>query len=317
MDLNQLKYFASVARLGNISRAAQELYVTQPNLSKSIARLEEELGVPLFEHRKGKIVLNDYGRCFLTSVNLSLGELENGVLAIRRMYESSQNILALGCSIDDLIPDVLRDFFSAHPEIGIRQFHCAPAELVDRLYRRTLDLAVTDRLPVDNEGFVWEELDRCEFVILVGRDHPLAGRDFMSVSELAQEKLICDRSRMDEQTLTAICRRHGFTPQIQFEVENSHLVYSLLADGRGVAFMPMVHMRKINHDFPDSGIHMVRLKDEVAPSRLYLLRRKEFKWTSAAETFTKFLRRWLEQDAEAVARLTGEERISGDGAIDE
>lgn len=317
MDLNQLKYFATVARLGNISRAAQELYVTQPNLSKSISRLEEELGVPLFEHRKGKIILNDYGRCFLTSVSLSLGELDNGVMAIRRMYESNQNILALGCSIDDLIPDVLRDFFSAYPEIGIRQFHCAPAELVDRLYRRTLDLAVTDRLPVDCDGFVYEELDHCEFVVLVSKDHHLATRTTMSVSDLAEEQLICDRSRMDEKTLTTICKKHGFTPHIQFEVENSHLVYSLLTDGRGAAIMPMVHMRKISHDLPNSGIHMIRLTDNIPHSRLYLLHRKEYKWTPAAETFTKFLRRWLEQDAAAVARLTAEERISAPETIDE
>ena len=96
MELTQLRYFAAVARTGNISRAAQELYVTQPNLSKSIARLEEELGVPLFDHRKGKIVLNDYGRCFLASVNLSLGELENGVRSIQRMYASNQNVLNAG-----------------------------------------------------------------------------------------------------------------------------------------------------------------------------------------------------------------------------
>ena len=55
MDLTQLKYFQAVARTGNITRAAAELFVTQPNLSKSITRLEEELQVPLFEHRKGKI----------------------------------------------------------------------------------------------------------------------------------------------------------------------------------------------------------------------------------------------------------------------
>lgn len=122
MEIAQLKYFAAVARLGNVSRAAQELYVTQPNLSKSIARLEAELGVPLFEHRKGKILLNDYGRCFLASVDLSLGELENGVQCIQRMYEAAQNILALGCSIDDLLPDVLRSFAQSYPEIGIRQF---------------------------------------------------------------------------------------------------------------------------------------------------------------------------------------------------
>ena len=60
MDFTVLKYFQAVARNGNMTKTARELYITQPNLSKRIAQLEEEIGVPLFEHRKGKIVLNDY-----------------------------------------------------------------------------------------------------------------------------------------------------------------------------------------------------------------------------------------------------------------
>ena len=298
MELNQLKYFATVARLGNMSRAAQELYVTQPNLSKSISRLEEELGVPLFERRKGKITLNDYGRCFLSSVNLSLAELESGALSIQRMYESSQNILALGCSIDDFIPDVLRDFSATYPEIGIRQFGCDPAQLVDRLNRRMLDLGITDRPPITGDDFVCTELDRCEYCILVGKNHRLADRRSVSVSELAGEKLICDCSRMDINTLNAVCKTHGFTPNIQFEVENSHLIYSLLASDRGIAFMPIVHIRKINHDFPDSGIKLLLLNDKVEPSRLYLLHRKDYEWTSASRTFAAFLQQWLATDAE-------------------
>lgn len=305
MELSQLKYFSTVARLGNVSKAAQELYVTQPNLSKSIARLEEELGVPLFEHRKGKILLNDYGRCFLSSVNLSLAELENGVQSIQRMYESSQNILALGSSIDDLIPDVLRSFAMAHPEIGIRQFGCSVQELVERLNRRTLDLAVTAR-PVGGDSFVFDELGRSEFVILVGRNHPLAGRSHVAVAELAGEKLICDRSRMDAATLTSICRAHGFSPNILFEVESSNLVYSLLASDRGVAFMPIVQMRKISREYPDSGIHMLLLSDQVEPARLGILHRKDFEWSAAARTFAAFLRQWLADEAEDVARMKRE-----------
>lgn len=303
MELIQLKYFATVARLGNVSKAAQELYVTQPNLSKSIARLEEELGVPLFEHRKGKIVLNDYGRCFLSSVNLSLAELDNGVQSIRHMYESSQNILALGCSIDEFIPDVLRDFSAVHPEIGIRQFGCSSPELVERLNRRTLDLAVIDRPPIGGEGFLAEELNCCEYVILVGQNHPLANRKYVSVADLAGEKLICDRSRMNASTLSTICKAHGFTPNIPFEVESSHLVYSLLASDRGVAFMPMVQIRKINNEYPNSGIRMVMLSDHVEPSRLYLLHRKDYEWTTAAQTFAAFLRQWLAKEAEEVDGL--------------
>ena len=302
MELSQLKYFAAVARLGNVSKAAQELYVTQPNLSKSIARLEEELGVPLFEHRKGKILLNDYGRCFLSSVNLSLGELENGIQSIQRMYESSQNILALGSSIDDLLPDVLRDFAPIYPEIGIRQFGGSLAELTERMNRRTLDLAVTAR-PVGGDIFVFEELGRSEFVILVGPDHPLAGQTYVSFRALSRERLICDRSRMDAETLTALCRPYGFSPNIVFEVENSGLIYSLLSSGRGVAFMPMAQIRKIYREYPNSGIRMVLLEEAVEPARLGLLYRRDYDWSAAAKTFAAFLRKWLETEAAEVAEL--------------
>lgn len=308
MELTQLRYFATVARLGNISRAAQELYVTQPNLSKSIARLEEELGVPLFDHRKGKIALNDYGRCFLASVSLSLGELENGIRSIQRMYDSSQNVLTLGCSIDDLLPDVLRDFTPKHPEIGIRQFSGSPAELAERLGLHELDLMLTAR-PVGDEHYVFETLGRCEFVILCGQGHWLTGRTSVSIQELAEEKIICDRSRMDVETLTALCQSCGFSPNIAFEVDNSDLIFSLLSNRQGVAFMPMAQMRKINREYPDSGIHMVLLKDPVEPASLGLSYRRDYQWSHAARIFADFLREWLgteEQDVRTLRDITSE-----------
>lgn len=129
MELTQLKYFQTVAKLGSVSKAAEELYVTQPNLSRSIARLEKELGVPLFEHRRGKIVLNEYGRIFLTSVNSSFSELSTGIHTIQRLYDSNQNTLSLGGSVDDILPDILIEFSMKNPEIGIRQFDCSPKEM--------------------------------------------------------------------------------------------------------------------------------------------------------------------------------------------
>ena len=306
MELTQLRYFAAVARLGNISRAAQELYVTQPNLSKSIARLEEDLGVPLFDHRKGKIALNDYGRCFLASVNISLGELENGIRSIQRMYDSSQNILTLCCSIDDLLPDVLRDFTPKHPEIGIRQFSGSPTELAERLGLHELDLMLTAR-PVGDEHYVFEALGRCDFVILCGQGHWLTQRTSVSVRELAEEKIICDRSRMDVETLTALCRSCGFSPNIAFEVDNSDLIFSLLSNRQGVAFMPMAQMRKIHREYPDSGIHMVLLEDSVEPASLGLSYRRDYQWSHAARIFAEFLREWLgteERDLRALSSIT-------------
>ena len=118
MDLSQLHYFRTAARTGNLSQAARELFVTQPNLSRSIARLETELGVPLFEHRKGKVVLNEYGRIFLSGVENVFGELNTCMQTVQRLYENSQKMLSLGCSIDGFLPDVLQAFSRVHPEIG-------------------------------------------------------------------------------------------------------------------------------------------------------------------------------------------------------
>ena len=79
MELSQLRYFIAVAKLGNMSKAAETLFVSQPNLSTSISRLEEEVGVPLFERRRGKIALNQNGELLLKSVEQAVSLLDAGV----------------------------------------------------------------------------------------------------------------------------------------------------------------------------------------------------------------------------------------------
>lgn len=72
MDFTVLKYFQAVARSGNMTKTARELYITQPNLSKRIAQLEEEIGVPLFDHRKGKSCSMIMAACFFPAWTLLL-----------------------------------------------------------------------------------------------------------------------------------------------------------------------------------------------------------------------------------------------------
>ena len=81
MELNSLKQFLVVARLEHLSRAADELHIAQPSLSRTIARLESELGVPLFD-RSGRLRLNDTGKLFRDHVERALGELDAGRRAV-------------------------------------------------------------------------------------------------------------------------------------------------------------------------------------------------------------------------------------------
>ena len=84
MELIQLKYFKTVAELGKISDAAQELFITAPALSTSIARLEKELGVKLFDRSNNKITLNQQGQIFLRCVNQIFSNIHNTKLELRQ-----------------------------------------------------------------------------------------------------------------------------------------------------------------------------------------------------------------------------------------
>ena len=105
-------------------------------------------GRGLFDHRKGKIELNDYGRMFLSSVDIAFSELNAGVQNIQRMYAASQYMLSLGCNIRGYLADQLPAFSTAHPEIGIRQLDCTAQQLTEHLLDRTINLALSNEPPV-------------------------------------------------------------------------------------------------------------------------------------------------------------------------
>lgn len=295
MDLNQLRYFQTTARTGNLSKAAQELFVTQPNLSRSIARLEEELGVPLFHHRKGKVTLNEYGRVFLSSVDLAFEQLHEGTQAIRRLYESNQNILALASTIDDFLPDVLKDFSQKYPEIGIRQFNCSQELVAQRLLDRTLTLALSSR-PIQEDAITFELLGEMPYALMLRRDHPLASRSGIRVAELSDQPFICDNSRMALPALRRICAQAGFKPHVAYEVESSDLIYQLLEGGAGIAFLPVSQYAKFMRTHESCPLAMLPVLDELPNAMIGVAFRKDLTFSAAERIFTSFVRDWLAEE---------------------
>ena len=102
MDLQQLKYFQTIARLEHVSRAAEELYVAQPSLSRAIARLEEELGVPLFDRQGRHIQLNHLGRAFLKYVEEAFDKLEEGKREVEDLASFGAGTSWAWCSLHRL-----------------------------------------------------------------------------------------------------------------------------------------------------------------------------------------------------------------------
>lgn len=302
MELVQLRYFQMVARTGNMSKAAKALFITQPNLSKSIARLEAEIGVPLFDHRKGKIALNDYGRVFLSSVDLIFEELSSGTSTVQRLYENNQNILSLACPIDDFLPDVLRQFSLQHPEIGIRQFNYSQGDLLEHLLNRTLTLAITAQ-PLEHSRIFERRLGQKDYMVLMHKSHPLAAHQQVSLAQLAEERFICDASRLNLASLRRLCIQYGYEPKVLYEVESSELVYHLLEENAGVALMPLSQYAKIRKMRPGTDIRGVTIREAITPAYIGVAYHQDAEISPATRLFIDFIDAWLSQEEKHLSQL--------------
>lgn len=121
MELLQLHYFLTVARLEHVTEAAQVLHVTQSSLSKTIQRLEEDLGAPLFDRVGRRLRLNEHGRRFLRRAERALLELEEGKREIRDLTSPEYGTLKLAVTNASTLPAILREFRKKRPTIQFRK----------------------------------------------------------------------------------------------------------------------------------------------------------------------------------------------------
>ena len=299
MDFNQLKNFMAVARTGNISKAAQELYVTQPSLSKSISKLEEELRVPLFRHRKGRIELNEYGSVFLSSVSIAFAQLESGAQTIQRMYEMDQHILSLGSNISAYLPTVLPGFFEKHPGIGVRQRDVTTQQMIDGILDRSLTLGISSE-PIDHEMIRFRQLGHKEYMLAVHQDNPIAASDHVSVRSLEHETFIVDASRLRLKPLQKLCQEHGFLPNVGFEVESTDLIYTLVENNQGIAIVPLGLGCDMMRLHPGHHMRLVHIDEDLPHIIIGIASHKNYEYSKAAMQFEEYVIERLAQEEEMI-----------------
>jgi LysR family transcriptional activator of glutamate synthase operon len=237
MELLQLKYFITVARHEHMTRAAEELCISQPALSKTIATLEKSLGVKLFE-RKGKyIMLSVHGKSFLKRAEQALTILDNGQRELRDLNGEPAEAIHLTFTVaSHLIPKLLSAFRKKHPQITFRLQQNLPG-----FGQPDFDLHITSlphhfSLDVESVPLLTEEI-----LLAVPPNHPLAERISIKLEEVAHEEFISLKKGANLRELTDhLCSLAGFIPNIMFESDNPSMVRGLIREGQGIAFFPSV-----------------------------------------------------------------------------
>jgi len=241
MEWSQLQYFQTVARLQHFTRASEKLNISQPALSRAIARLEEELGVPLFERQGRTISLNRYGQIFLKRVNNAMYEICEGQQEIQHLVDPFNGSVLLGflhSQGSNLVPDLLGLFNKNSPNIKFQLYQNTSNRLLDKLETSGIDLCFCSQ-PVARAGIQWIQLLTEELFVIVPQEHKLSIRSHIKLKELAEEQFITFRKELTYGEITdRLFREAGFSPNITFEGEEIGTIARLVAAKLGIALIP-------------------------------------------------------------------------------
>lgn len=256
MNLYQLYYFKTMAKLEHYTKASRQLSITQPSLSHAIATLEEELDTLLFEKQGRNVVLTKNGRIFLSYVETALYSLESGTKKIKELTCNLQKTIHLGfiyTLTSQFIPDLIQGFKKDKESLdtdfylqeGTTQNECT-GNLVSGLRDGKFDLIFISLLPKDP---LIEFIPICEqkLVVIMPYDSPLAALDKVDLSDIRNYPLIQYSGKEGlKQEINRLLARVGATPKICCEVEDDQAMAGLVAANIGIAIVPD---NKIFHNF--------------------------------------------------------------------
>lgn len=240
MEIRQLKYFVAVSNLGSVTQAAKENHVSQPTITMSMRKLEEELGIALFERGKNTLMLTQQGVLFLERANIILSEVRDTFEIVNDMKADQKQMLRLG------IPPfvgawVLSIIFTRYtqekPNLDLLVHDLGSNEVFEALVKDEIDLglAVLDGSLGNMDHVIVSE---GEVLVLVPKGHPFEEVSEVPFEWLAGEPLImCGAGTYVSNRLYQEFERCSITPNVIYTSTQLVSVLSLVGCGAGLSFI--------------------------------------------------------------------------------
>jgi DNA-binding transcriptional LysR family regulator len=260
--------------------------VAQPSVSSAIAALEQELGAALFHRERSEVTLTGAGEVFLPWARQVLADCEAGADAVRDLLGLRRGRLALGSTpslTTNLLPPVIAAFHRAHPGLDLTLHEAGSQDLVDRLEKGEMDLAVVI-LPVNRPWVHTTELKDEELVLAVNDTHELAGRRTVRVSDLEHTPLVMFKDGYDlRETTLAACRQAGFSPTLVMQGLEMDGALALASAGVGAAVVPESVIKA------GGPLRAIRFRNAALRRTIGLASRQDRPFSPAAQAFVAAL----------------------------
>ncbi|MBR5382059.1 MAG: LysR family transcriptional regulator [Oscillospiraceae bacterium] len=200
MTLLQLKYFIAVAETGNVSKAAGELFVSRPTISRALREIEDEFGVPLFERTNAGLVLTEDGRFFHEKCREIVRKsdlLESQMHAIKEslMPTASRTVKLCVSPTTSLtvFPQLYRELREEYPDIDVVPMEYGAIQARAALEEGTIDFHIASDVSWGEPPATFRSLElyKKEFVFCVSKDNPLAKKSFVTIEDVKDEPIAC------------------------------------------------------------------------------------------------------------------------------
>ncbi|HCO25232.1 MAG TPA: hyalin [Gimesia maris] len=244
MEVDQLRYFLRVAERGNFTRAAEELMISQPALSRSIQKLEEELGQPVFERKTRSVALTEAGKLLQSRAQQVLTLLADTKAEISDDGQSGQiRVGAIPTIAPFFLPDLLRQFSAEFPKASLIVQEDTTDHLLKRCTQGEIDLAII-ALPIPAKYLEVEELFEEELFLVLPPDHPLVNKPHIRLNDIKSYPFVLlDEAHCLSDNIVSFCRQCSFHPVAVEQTSQLAMVQELISLSHGISMIPQMARR--------------------------------------------------------------------------
>lgn len=293
VSLRQLRTFEAVARLKSFSRAAEELHVTQPTVSKQIRLLHEEVGLPLLEQIGKKVFLTEAGeRLYTTCADWleTWGRFEQTIADLKGIKQGRLRIAAV-TTTKYFMPRLLGPFCAQYPGIDIALEVVNRDRLLERLARNQDDLYVMG-VPPDELGIEREPFMENPLVVLASASHPMARRQHIPFADLANEPFIVrERGSGTRLTVERVFQERNVPLKIKMELGSNEAIKQAVAGGLGLAILSQ---STLSLDPSQKEVTVLNVEGFPIKRFWYVVRPRDKQLSVVASAFLDFLRTHLQ-----------------------
>ena len=296
MELYPLLYFATVAETGSLTRAAERLSISAPALSNSIRRLEQDLGVDLFDRSGRALALNDCGMEYLSYVQKILALNEQSNERMRQMREEKDRHLSIVDTTFVFASHLISEFLKQHPDIRLHRTYVSPAHSEDIDLTRGCDLAIGSTNAIRQPGLEHMTIRSAHTIMaIVNKEHPFARRQSVTMYNLADQPMIAYAPGLPGRIMldTLFSEIHR-TPTIIYEGNVPHAMAPALERNLGV-FLQAQHTASFNLSYYQDCVAVpIADADYRADTSLFWAEGRAL--SPAAKLFADFCRSYSKSD---------------------